>query len=123
LFENRVLRRILAPKTDEVTEGWNKLHNEELRNLHSSPSIIRIIQARRMRWARHVARSVEKNEFRILVGKSTGESPLGRPRSRWEVNSKMDLRETGRSIMDWIGLAQSKVRWRVRGFHKMLRIS
>jgi hypothetical protein len=53
--ENRVLRRKFGPKRDGVTGGWRKLHNEELHNLYSSPSIIRIIMARRMRWAGHVA--------------------------------------------------------------------
>jgi hypothetical protein len=48
-FENRVLRRILGPKRDEVTGGWRKLHNVELHNLYSSPSIIRMIKSRRMR--------------------------------------------------------------------------
>jgi hypothetical protein len=56
VFKNRVLRRIFGPKRDEVTGGWRKLHNEELRDLYSSPSIIRIMKARRMRWAGHVAR-------------------------------------------------------------------
>jgi hypothetical protein len=56
VFENRVLRRIFGPKRDEVTGGWRELHNEELHNLYSSPSIIRIIKSRRMRWAGHVAR-------------------------------------------------------------------
>jgi hypothetical protein len=51
-----VLRRIFGPKWDEVTGGWRKLHNEELHNLYSSPSIIRIIKSMRMRWAGHVAR-------------------------------------------------------------------
>jgi hypothetical protein len=55
VFENRVLRRIFGPKRDGVTGGCKKLHNEELHNLYSSPSIIRIIKSRRMRWARHVA--------------------------------------------------------------------
>jgi hypothetical protein len=54
--ENRVLRRIFGPKRDDVTEGWRQLHNEELRNLCSFPSIIRMIKSRRMRWAGHVAR-------------------------------------------------------------------
>jgi hypothetical protein len=56
--ENRVLMRISGPKRDEVTGEWTKLHNEELHDLYSSPSIIRIIKARTMRWAGHVARIV-----------------------------------------------------------------
>jgi hypothetical protein len=54
VFENRVLRRILGPKRDGVTGGWRKVYNVELHNLYSSPSIIRIIKSRRMRWAGHV---------------------------------------------------------------------
>jgi hypothetical protein len=64
VFENKVLRRIFGPKRDEVTGGWRKLHNEELRDLYSSPSIIRMIKSRRMRWAGHVAR-MEKRGTRI----------------------------------------------------------
>jgi hypothetical protein len=60
VFENRVLRRIFGPKGEDVTGEWRKLHNEELRDLYSSPSIIRIITSRRMRWADHVARMGEK---------------------------------------------------------------
>jgi hypothetical protein len=56
MFENRVLRRIFGLKRDEVTGEWRKLHFEELRDLYSSPSIIRIIKLRMMRWAGHVAR-------------------------------------------------------------------
>jgi hypothetical protein len=56
VFENRVLRRIFGPKRDEVTGEWRKLYNEELRDLYSSPSKIRIIKSRRMRWAGQVAR-------------------------------------------------------------------
>jgi hypothetical protein len=62
-----VLRRIFGPKRDEVTGEWRKLHNEELRDLYSSPSIIRITKPRRMGWARHVARMREKrNAYRLL---------------------------------------------------------
>jgi hypothetical protein len=64
VFENRVLRRIFGPKRDEVTEKWRKLHNEELRDLYSSPSIIRIFKSRRMRWAGHVARMEKRNAYR-----------------------------------------------------------
>jgi hypothetical protein len=68
VFENRVLRRIFGRKRDRVTGGWRKLHNEELHNLYSSPSIIRIIKSRMKRWARHVARRGEKrNVYRLLV--------------------------------------------------------
>jgi hypothetical protein len=55
VFEKRVLRRTSGLKRDEVTGGWGKLHNEELHNLYSLPSIIRMIKSRRMRWAGHVA--------------------------------------------------------------------
>jgi hypothetical protein len=78
-----VLRRIFGPKRDEVTGEWRKLHNEELRDLYSSPSIISIIKSRRMRWAGYVARMREKRDaYRLLVGKPEGKRPLGRPRRR-----------------------------------------
>jgi hypothetical protein len=60
VFENRVLGRIFGQKRDEVTGGWRKLHNEELRILYSSPSIFRIIKSRRMKWVGHVARGEEE---------------------------------------------------------------
>jgi hypothetical protein len=73
VFLDRVLRRIFVPKRDGVTGGWRNLYNEELQNLYSSPSIIRIIRWRRMRWAGHVARMGEKrNVYRLLVGKPEG---------------------------------------------------
>jgi hypothetical protein len=96
VFENKVLRRIFGPKRDEVTGGKRKLHNEELRDLYSLPSIIRIIKSRRMRWAEHVARMGEKrNAYRLLVGKPEGKRPLGRQGCRWVDNVKMDLLEIG----------------------------
>jgi hypothetical protein len=81
--------------------------------MSSSPSIIRMIKSRRMRWAGHVARMGEKmNAYRILVGKPEGKRPLGRLRRRWVNNIKMDLREIGWDDMDWIDLAQDRDQWR-----------
>jgi hypothetical protein len=83
VFENRVLRRIFGPKRDELTGEWRKLHNEELRDLYSSPSIIRIIKPRRIRWAGHVARMVTiGTRIGYWWGKPEGKRPLGRPRRR-----------------------------------------
>jgi hypothetical protein len=75
-----------------VTGNWRKLRKEELHDLYSSPSIIRIMKARRMRWARHVARMGEKrNEYGLLVGKPEGWRPLGRPRRRWLDKIRLDV--------------------------------
>jgi hypothetical protein len=91
-----------------VTGGWRKLHNEELRDVYSSPSIIRIIKSRRMRWAGYVARIGEnRNAYRLLVGKPEGRRPLGRSRHRW-----VDLLEIGWGGVDWIGVAQHRNKWR-----------
>jgi hypothetical protein len=73
VFENRTQRRIFGPKRDEVTGGWRKLHNEELHNMYSSPSIVRLIKARMMRWAGHVARMGEKrNAYTTLLREPEG---------------------------------------------------
>jgi hypothetical protein len=82
-------------------------------NLYSSPSIIRIIKSRRMRWAGHVARMGEnRNVYRILVGKPEGKKLLGRPRCRWMDNIKMYLREVGWDGVDWMNIAQDRDWWR-----------
>jgi hypothetical protein len=113
VFENKVLRRILGPKRDDVTGEWRKMHNEKLRDLYSSPSIIRIITGRRMRWAGHVARMGEKrNTYRLLVGNPEGKRPLGRQTRRWVDNIRMDFGEVEWDDVDWIGLAQDRNRWR-----------
>jgi hypothetical protein len=113
VFENRVLRRIFGPKRDEVTGEWRKLHNEGLSDSYSSPSIIKIIKSRRMRWAGNVARMGEKrNTYRLLVGKPEGKRPLGRRRRRWVDNIRIDLGEVGWGDVDWIGLAKDRNRWR-----------
>jgi hypothetical protein len=107
VFGNRVLR-IFGPKTDEVTGGWRKLHNEELHTLYSS-----IIKSRRMRWVGHMTRMGEKrNMYRLLVGRPQGRRQLGRLRRGWIHNIKMDLLEIGLGVVDWIGLVQERYRWR-----------
>jgi hypothetical protein len=109
VFENKVLRRIFGPKRDEVTGGERKLHNEDLPDLYSSPSIIRILKSRRMRWVGHVSQLGEKRHaYRLLVGKPEEKRPLGRPRHRWVDNIKMDHLEIGCGCADWIGLAQDR---------------
>jgi hypothetical protein len=90
-----------------------KLHNEELHDLYSLPSIIRKIKLWRMRWAGHVAPMGKKrNVYRLLVGKAEGKSPLGRPRHRWVDNIRMNIGEVGCGNVDWIGLAKDRNRRR-----------
>jgi hypothetical protein len=72
VFENRVLRKIFVPKSEE-DGSWRKLHNDELHSLYSSPNIVRVIKSRRMKWAVHVARMGEgRGVYRILVGRPEG---------------------------------------------------
>jgi hypothetical protein len=96
-----------------VTGGWRKLLDEVLHGLYSSPSIIRVIKARMMRWAGHVARMGEvRGAYNILVWKPEGRRPLGRPRRRWEDTINLDLGEIGFGDVDWICLAQDRDKWR-----------
>jgi hypothetical protein len=93
VFENIVLWRIFGPKR-EVDGSWRELHNDQLHSLYSSPNIVRVIKSRRMRWAGHVARmGEERGVYMVLVGRTEGKRPLGRPTRRWEDNIKMDLSE------------------------------
>jgi hypothetical protein len=85
------------------------LHDEELNDLYCSPTIVRVIKLRRMRWAGHVARmGLGIGVYRLLVGKPEGK----RPRRRWEDNIKLDIQEVGCGGMDWIERAQDRDRWR-----------
>jgi hypothetical protein len=70
VLENRVLRRIFGPRRDEVTGGWRQLHNKELRDLYSSPSIIRLIKPINMIWAGHVARKERRGNVHNIDGKA-----------------------------------------------------
>jgi hypothetical protein len=107
VFENKVLRKVFGSKRDEVTGEWRKVHNEELHDVYSSPSIITIMKLRRMRFTGHVARMGEKsNAYRLFLGKPAGRRPLGRPRRRWLNNIRIDLVQVGWDDVDWIGLAQ-----------------
>jgi len=91
VFENMVLRRIFGPRRDEVMGEWRRLHNEELNDLYSSPSIVRVIKSRRMKWAGHVARmGEERGVYRVLVGKP-------RERDHWG-----GLGADGWIILGWI---------------------
>jgi hypothetical protein len=101
MFENRMLTRIFGLKRDKVAVGWRKM---KLHNLYLSSNKIRMMKSRRMRWAGHVTRMGEKrNAYRILVGKLEGMIPLGRPRSSWVDNNKIDLREIKWHALDRSG--------------------
>jgi hypothetical protein len=90
-FENRVLRRIFRSKRNVVTGGWRKIRNEELYNLYFSPSIIRMIKSRMMKWAGHVALLVERG---MHIG-YWWESQM--KRAHWE-----DKSIGGWTILKWI---------------------
>ena len=91
---------------------WRRLPNEELNDLYSSPSIVRVIKSRRMRWAGHVARmGEERGCIGSCWGTPEGKRPLGRPRRRWVDNIRMDLQEVECGYMDWIVLAQDRDMW------------
>jgi hypothetical protein len=96
-----VLWRKFEPRRDEVTVEWRKLHNEQLNYLFPSPSIVRVIKSRRMRWAGHLAGMGDRTcGYRVLAGKPEGKSPGGSPGGGWD-NIKMILRKGDRGL--WIG--------------------
>ena len=91
---------------EEIAVEWRKLHNVELHALYFSPNIISNHKLRRLREAGHVAcMEQSRNTYRVLVGKPEEKRPLGRPRCTYEDNIKMDLREVGCDLGDWIALA------------------
>jgi hypothetical protein len=107
-------------KMGEIIGGWRKLRNEELHNSYSTQSVIRIIESRRMNWAGHVTRMGDKgNAYRILVGKPEGKRPLGRPRTRWVDNIKMDLKKMSTIFWDITPCSPLKVNRRFGGTYRL----
>jgi hypothetical protein len=101
--EKKVLRRIFCPKGDEVTRGWSKPHKKELHDLCSSPSVIRSIMSRMMRFAGHVARMGRRGSCIGLAGEPEGKRPRDTQRHRWVDNIETDdrsCRDTGWSGVD-----------------------
>jgi hypothetical protein len=112
VFENRVLRRIFGPRRDEVTGEKRKLHNEELNDLYCSPTIVRVIKKRKLKWVGHVARMGEgRDVYKVLAGKAEGKRQMWRPMHRCEDNIKVYLQEVGCVGMDWIEMVQDRGRW------------
>jgi hypothetical protein len=115
MFENRMLRRIFGPKRDEVTGSWRKLHNEELRNLYSSPSKNRMIKT-----CRACSTNGEKRTaYRVLVRNPEGKRPLGRSKPRWVFNIQMYPKEIAWGGVDWLDLAQNRDQWRALVYKEM----
>jgi hypothetical protein len=114
MFENRVLRRVFGPKRDEVTAEWRKLRNEELSDLYSLPSIVRVVKSRRMRWVGHVALMGERRGVRrVLVGKPEGKNQRGDP----DVDGRIILRWTFRKWDGVVGIGWSWFRIGTGGGH------
>jgi hypothetical protein len=111
IFEDRVLRKIVGPKRNEVTGDWRRLHSEEIYDAYSPPNIIRVIKSRIMRLAGHVARIGDRRGAdRVLLRMLDGKRPLGRRRHRWDYNITIDLRKVESVGLDWIDLAQNRDR-------------
>jgi hypothetical protein len=107
--ENRVLRIIFGPKRDGMTGGWRKLHNEQLHNVYSSPSIIRSYQVLvDVDVGAACGENGGEDVYRLLVGMPQGRRPPGKPRRGWINNIKMDLVEMELGSLDWTGREQDR---------------
>jgi len=105
-----VLRKVCGPKIEKIAGAWISLHNEEFHDGYTLLYTTRVVKWRRMRWAGHAARMCEmRSVYKILVGKSEGKRPLGRPRRRWKDNIGMDLKEIslGWNWFTWLRIATS----------------
>jgi hypothetical protein len=112
VFENGVLR-IFGPKMDKVPEEWRELRNEDLNDLYSSPTIVRVIRSTRMRWDGACTTYGEgRGVYRVFMGKHEGKRPLRIRRRRWENDIKKHLQEVGCGGIDWNELAQDRDRRR-----------
>ena len=92
---------------------WNDHdYYEELNSFYHSSYIVRVIKSRRLRWAGHVAK-IEKSRsaFKILTDTRTGKRPLGRLRRLWEFYIRMELKEIGINMRNWIYSAQDRDYW------------
>ena len=113
MLGKKVLRRKFGARKVEIAGERRKLRNAELHPMYSSPNLMRNLKSRRPRWAGQLVRMEQfKNACRVLVGRSQGKRPSGRPRRRWEDNIKMDLREVGCDPGDWTALAEDRDQWR-----------
>ena len=114
VFENRVLRRTIGPKRDEVTGEWRRLHNKELYALYFSPDIIRVIKSRRPRWAGNAACIGDtRGAYNVLVGKPDERDHLeDTDADGWIILKLIFEKWDGRGGMDWIDPARDRDRWR-----------
>jgi hypothetical protein len=107
-----MLWRIFEPKRYGVTGKWRQLHIEEVNDVYSSPTTLRVKTPRKMRWAGHIPHMGKgRGVYMVLVGKPEGKRQLGRPRRIWEDNINKALQEVGCGDMGWIKLAQDRDRW------------
>jgi hypothetical protein len=101
-----VLRKIFGPKWGKVEGGWKRLHNEEHRNLYTSPSIIRVIISRKVTGGTGNTHGRDEKCLEAFGRKPERMRPLGRNRCRWEDSIRIDNREIGWEGVDWIHLVR-----------------
>jgi hypothetical protein len=112
VFENRVLKRIIGHKRNEVTGGWREMHNEKLHELHSSPNITSVIKSKRMRWAGYVTCMGETGDaYKTFVRNHEVKISLGRSKCKWEDNIRVRIKEIVCNHVERIHLAQDRDQW------------